>query len=94
VETGSPSATDASITTFYAIADAPYNTLEADELPKQIWALPSSAEFLIHLGDIRSAHSGGSCGLDEYNNVAAILRQSAVPVFMVVGGKNAVDMNS
>jgi hypothetical protein len=96
VEPGSPmnSATDASITTFYAIADAPYNALEAEELPKQIWALPSAAEFLIHLGDIRTASSGDSCELHEYNDVAAILQRSAAPVFMVVGGKNMVDMNS
>lgn len=94
VELDSPSAAssecppDQALTTFYAIADTPYNQVEANELPIQVRSLPSDAEFLVHLGDIRSAKNGGSCKLYEYNNVAAILRQSPVPVFMVIGGKS------
>jgi hypothetical protein len=76
---------DQTLTTFYAIADAPYDQNEARQLPIQIRALPSDAEFLVHLGDIRSARNGGPCKLYEYTDVATILRQSPVPVFIVVG---------
>ena len=79
------------LTTFYAVADAPYNETEAAELAVQIQSLPSDAEFLMHLGDIRSAASGAACQLSEYTEVAMILRQSAVPVFIIKGGKNAYD---
>lgn len=72
---------------FYAIGDVPYSTQEAVALVKQIEQLPQDAEFLIHVGDIRSARDGRSCEIEEYYNVASILNQSHVPVFMVMGGK-------
>lgn len=83
----SESPTDSKVTTFYAIADTPYTQAEALELPIQVRTLPSDAEFLIHLGDIRSGRDGGACKLFEYTNVAATLRESEVPVFIVIGGK-------
>jgi hypothetical protein len=82
------------VTTYYVIADVPYNEIEAAELPYQIQSLPSDAEFLVHLGDIREAKGGGTCKLYEYYDVAMMLRQSAVPVFIVVGGKNVYGANS
>ena len=78
---------DSKVTTFYVIADAPYTQVEANMLPKQVKALPSDAEFLVHLGDIRSARDGGACRLYEYTDVATTLRQSKVPVFIILGGK-------
>jgi hypothetical protein len=93
-ESESPSAVPLPVTIFYVIADVPYNEIEAAELPNQIQALPSDAEFLVHLGDIRQARGGGACKLYEYNDVATVLQQSAVPVFIVVGGKNVYDVNA
>jgi hypothetical protein len=49
-------------------------------------ALPDDAEFLIHVGDIRSARDGSVCTADEYTAVANILLQSHAPVFLVMGG--------
>lgn len=72
---------------FYAIGDVPYTTGEATVLEEQINKLPSDAEFLIHVGDIRSARDGRPCAIEEYHNVASILNQSHTPVFMVMGGK-------
>lgn len=51
---------DNGVTTFYSIADTPYTQAEARELPIQVRSLPPDAEFLVHLGDIRSARNGGS----------------------------------
>lgn len=38
---------DQMLTTFYAIADVPYNQVEANELPTQVRSIPSDAEFLL-----------------------------------------------
>ena len=75
---------------FYVIGDVPYSTSESIELEQQILSLPSDAEFLIHVGDIRSARDGRKCEIDEYHEVAEILKLSNVPVFIVLGGKRAV----
>ena len=73
-------------TRFYAIGDVPYSDAEARTLQVQISNLPTDAEFLIHVGDIRSARDGRTCEIDEYYKVAGILNQSHAPVFLVVGG--------
>lgn len=75
------------ITIFYAIADVPYSNEETLALPGQILSLPDNAEFLIHLGDIRSARAENECNLVEFEDIAATLKLSKVPVFIVVGGK-------
>lgn len=72
-------------TTFFAIADVPYSDEERLALPQQILSLPEEAEFLIHLGDIRSARDGDRCELNEYQTIAGMLKLSKVPVFLVVG---------
>jgi hypothetical protein len=77
-------------TRFYAIGDVPYSDAEARQLLVQIENLPLDAEFLIHVGDIRSARDGRSCTIDEYYDVAAILNQSHAPVFLVLGGKHTM----
>ena len=38
---------DRTLTTFYAIADVPYNQVEAAQLPPQVRNLPGDAEFLL-----------------------------------------------
>ena len=81
-----PEPTESPITRFYAIADVPYNATEIAALPLQIAGLPDDAEFLIHLGDIRSADQGAACTSRQFDEVASMLRQSRVPVFLVVGG--------
>ena len=75
------------VTIFYAIADVPYSSTEALALPSQVQSLPDNAEFLIHLGDIRSAAKENDCVLSDYQNIAATLKLSRVPVFLVPGGK-------
>jgi hypothetical protein len=74
------------ITVFYAIADVPYTNAEVLALPQQIMSLPDNAEFLIHLGDIRSAANGKECLVSEYKDIADTLKLSRVPVFIVPGG--------
>ena len=76
-----------STTKFYAIGDVPYTSREAEELEEQMRALPDDAEFLIHVGDIRSARDGNRCSIEEYETVASIMLQSHAPVFLVMGGK-------
>jgi hypothetical protein len=78
---------DCSVTIFYAIADVPYTSTDALALPLQVQSLPDNAEFLIHLGDIRSASKEKDCVLSDYRNISSILKLSRVPVFLVPGGK-------
>jgi hypothetical protein len=73
-------------TRFYAIGDVPYTNLQKMELIQQIETLPDDAEFLLHLGDIRSGNISNPCELADYQDVANILLSSTVPVFVVPGG--------
>jgi hypothetical protein len=73
-------------TRFYAIGDVPYTNLQKMELIQQIETLPDDAEFLLHLGDIRSGNLSNPCELADYQDVANILLSSTVPVFVVPGG--------
>ena len=72
------------LTTFYAIGDVPYNTVQRTQLIQQIATIPADADFVIHVGDIRSATDGSPCTLAEYQDIANILKESPVPVFIVV----------
>ena len=71
---------------FYAIADAPYNARQQQELPEQVRNLPRDGELLVHLGDIRSAAEGKSCVRSEYQLLANILKESSAPALAVMGG--------
>jgi hypothetical protein len=73
-------------TRFYAIGDVPYTNLQKMELIQQIETLPDDAEFLLHLGDIRSGNPTNPCELADYQDVANVLLGSTVPVFVVPGG--------
>ena len=74
------------LVTFYAMGDVPYAPEENTLLPRQIAELPKDAEFVIHVGDIKS----GSAPCDEavYNKVFGMLSQSAAPVFIVPATTN------
>ena len=75
------------IVNFYLIADVPYNPKERDELGPQITDIPSDGEFVVHLGDIRSAREGQRCDQAEYTYLGDVLRNhSHAPAFVVVGG--------
>lgn len=77
--------------TFYVVADSPYNSADARRLKKQMKNLPADAEFVLHLGDIRSAASGALCQKKEYNKVARIFQLSFAPVFLVLGDNDWSD---
>ena len=82
----SPSSGVGTSITFYAMADAPYTDHERENImPYQIRNLSSSAEFLIHLGDLQYAAEG--CQEHSYQAASDILKQSSIPVFVIPGGK-------
>ena len=68
---------------FYAMGDVPYEPAEDTLLPRQISELPRDAEFVVHVGDIKS----GSTPCDEavYNKVFGMLTQSKPTVFIIPG---------
>ena len=70
---------------FAAIGDVPYTNWEARKLKEQMDDLNEAAEFLIHVGDMRSAANRDACTLEEYEEVADILLRSRVPVFIILG---------
>lgn len=82
----SPSSGDGTSVTFYAMADAPYTDHERENImPYQINNLSSSADFLIHLGDLQ--YAGDGCQEYAYQAASDILKQSTIPVFVIPGGK-------
>ena len=46
--------TETNSVTFYAMGDVPYEPPEDELLPRQIAELPSDAEFVVHVGDIKN----------------------------------------
>lgn len=71
---------------FYVIGDVPYNDQQAAELAIQMDNIPTSAAFVVHVGDIRSAADESQrCTRQEYQSVASILQRSAVPVLLIPG---------
>ena len=71
------------LVTFYAMGDVPYQSAEDELLPRQIAELPSDAEFVVHVGDIKD----GSTPCDEavYIKVSRMLSRSQAPVFIIPG---------
>lgn len=70
---------------FAAIGDVPYTDWESSKLKDHMDELDETAEFVIHVGDIRSAANGDECVLEEFEDVAEILLRSPVPVFIILG---------
>jgi hypothetical protein len=75
------------ITTFCVVADAPYRYEESIKLLNHIENMDSDCEFVVHLGDIRSARQFDTCVEETYRNVSLIMKRSQKPVLMVLGGK-------
>lgn len=76
---------DTSEARFYVIGDVPYTTEERKLLESQVLDLKNDAEYLFHVGDLRSAQGSPKCKEKEYQQIADILKQSAAPVFVIPG---------
>lgn len=74
---------DQKLVTFYAMGDVPYAPGEDEMLVKQIADLPSDAEFVIHVGDIKQGKP--PCDEAVYQKVSTILGRSKAPVFIIPG---------
>lgn len=50
---------------FYAMGDTPYSQVEKQNLPLQLAKLDSSADFIVHLGDMQDRYvvNGSMCAL-------------------------------
>ena len=70
---------------FSATGDIPYGSSEVPILQQQIrdHNLYSPSEFLVHVGDIKSASS--SCSESAYKNVAGYLAALRVPTYIIPG---------
>ncbi|GAX16722.1 hypothetical protein FisN_21Hh164 [Fistulifera solaris] len=83
------------VTTFYAIGDVPYSTQQAEEIEVQIRNIPSDAEFVIHVGDLRNYDVNNPLCLEEEFILAAdIFKQSPVPVFVIIGDNEWIDCSN
>lgn len=67
------------------IGDLPYPNEEKAVLLDRIRGIPSDADFVVHIGDIRKAETIDQCELKVYEDVKDILLESPVPVFIVPG---------
>lgn len=85
--TPGPAPPESLITTFCVVADAPYDETMRLRLLKQVKTIDEDCEFVVHLGDIRSAANFDTCELEPYTNARLIMSRSAKPVFITLGGK-------
>jgi hypothetical protein len=81
----------ATTATWYGIGDIPYSPDQAEILSQQMRTLPSDAEFLIHVGDLRLSGTNLPCRLSEYQDAANRLALSHAPVFVVLGDNDWTD---
>lgn len=75
--------TPKTLVTFAAMGDVPYSPEEYELLPKQIAEIPAEAQFVVHVGDIKTGKT--LCEESIYENVAAILAKSTKPLFIIPG---------
>ena len=68
---------------FAVMGDVPYTEEEYGLLEKQLEELPSKTQFVFHVGDIKPGVL--PCVESTYIRVAALLRQSKRPVFILPG---------
>lgn len=68
---------------FCAMGDVPYTAEEDQLLTKQIADLPGTAEFVVHVGDIKAG--APPCEETVYQKVAGMLRKSPHPLFIIPG---------
>jgi hypothetical protein len=76
---------------FYTHGDAPYAPDQAVRLEAQMKSIPSDAEFIVFVGDLRKAGPDIICRRAEYDTVAQYFRNSPVPVFVLIGDNDAND---
>jgi len=76
---------------FYITGDAPYDLYQAAQLESYMERIPSDAEFVVHVGDMRYAGDKATCTSREYAQVANIMKKSRAPVFMLVGDNDIAD---
>jgi hypothetical protein len=77
-------ATNGKTTTFYVMADVPYDSDEETKLTRDLEGLPGDAAFVIHLGNIQDA-SVTLCPEYAYEDASQVLKTSPAPVFMLPG---------
>ena len=68
---------------FWAIADVPYTAKDRVILEARLKVLGTDADFLVHLGDIKSGTS--VCNQAVIDQMDALMKSSPVPVLMVIG---------
>jgi Calcineurin-like phosphoesterase len=78
-------------TIFYTHGDVPYSAAQTVKLEAQMRNIPSDAEFIVFVGDLRQAGVNITCQLSEYQKVATLFRLSPVPVFVIIGDNDASD---
>ena len=71
-------------TTFYVMADTPYDAEEGTKLSSDLEALPGDADFVVHLGNIQDA-STTLCSEYSYEEASAVLKKSPAPIFVLPG---------
>ena len=74
---------------FYALGDVPYLDSEREALPMQINALSSNADFVMHVGDLKTRFQ--NCSERYYSTFATIMEKSLVPVFNTIGDNDVVE---
>lgn len=78
-------------TIFYATGDIPYDSKQIVILQEQMSNVPSDAEFIIHVGDMRAAGDNVPCERYQFEEVSDIMRLSHAPVFMIIGDNDWTD---
>lgn len=83
------------VVTFYAIGDVPYTPQQAVEIEVQVKNIPSDAEFVIHVGDLRNYDEANPlCREEEFVLAAKIFKKSPVPVFVIIGDNEWIDCSN
>jgi hypothetical protein len=71
------------LVTFCVMGDVPYSDGDDGILPKQLEEIPQAAEFVIHVGDIKSGKT--PCNEEVYIKVSCMLAKSPKPLFIIPG---------
>jgi hypothetical protein len=70
--------------TFYVTSDIPFSGQEEQLLSQHLKSLDKRGKFFVHLGNIQDI-TRTSCSKYQYENVADILMESPLPVFVLPG---------
>ncbi|MDX1429502.1 MAG: metallophosphoesterase, partial [Rhodothermales bacterium] len=83
IATSTVTVASGSTISFWVIADTPYGATQLNALNGYIASIPQDAEFIVHLGDIKSG--SGDLTQSIADTVANALLASSVPVFIIPG---------